>query len=173
VTFQVNMSVQVALGSFDPASSTVRSPGSSTVGVPLTSCSREASLIRTSGWHPHVDRRGRQHGQLLVVMNAGPGKETVGPGGAQNRALDPTAQRKACRSLLQQRDGRPGNHPHHLFRFNWGQIDQGNSIRLRARVRRGDLLNNWNTSASVAGRGAQRDLNLWTGTFEVNSSAGR
>ena len=174
VTFQVNMSVQVALGSFDPASSTVSVAGEFN-GWSASDFMLTQSLTDSNLWVGTRTLTGAADSTVSYkfVMNGGTWEGNVGPGGAQNRALTLTS---AAQSLpvvfFNNVTAVPGNIPI-TFQVNLGvQIAQGNFDPAAGTVSvAGDLLNNWNTSASVLTR-STTDLNLWTGTFEVNSSAG-
>lgn len=92
VTFQVDMSVQIALGGFDPAVSTVSVAGEfngwSASDLMLTQSVSDPDL-----WVGTRTLTGAANSTVLYkfVMNGGNWEGNVGPGGAQNRALTLTS----------------------------------------------------------------------------------
>ncbi|HAB19448.1 MAG TPA: hypothetical protein DCE44_23835, partial [Verrucomicrobiales bacterium] len=174
VTFQVDMSVQATLGNFDPESGTVSVAGEfnswNTSDFPLTRDGNSPNL-----WVGTRQLTGPNNGSVLYkfVMNGSSWEGNVGPNGTQNRSLtlQSTAQTLPV-VFFNNQAVVPANIPI-TFQLNLGvQIAQGNFDPDTGTVSvAGDPLNNWNTEASVLTRNTT-DPNLWTGTFEVNSSAG-
>lgn len=174
VTFQINMSVQVALGSFDPGSGTVSVAGEFN-GWSASDFALTQSVSDLDLWVGTRTLTGAADSTVSYkfVMNGGTWEGNVGPGGTQNRALTLTSSAQTLPVVFFNNvTAVPSNIPI-TFQVNLGvQIAQGNfDPDLGVVSVAGDLLNNWNTSASVLTR-STTDLNLWTGTFEVNSSAG-
>jgi hypothetical protein len=174
VTFQVNMAVQIALGSFDGSLGTVSVAGEfngwSTSEFVLTQSASDPDI-----WVGTRTLTGAADSSInyKFVMNGSTWEGNVGLNGAQNRALTLTSTAQVLPVVFFNNvTAVPSNIPI-TFQVNlavW--IAQGNFDPAMGTVSvAGDLLNNWNTSASVLTRSAT-DPNLWAGTFEVNSSAG-
>jgi hypothetical protein len=168
------MSVQVALGSFDPGSGTVSVAGEFN-GWSASDFALTQSVSESNRWVGTRTLTGAADSSVSYkfVMNGSTWEGNVGPGGAQNRALTLTSTTQIMPVVFFNNvTAVPSNIPL-TFQVNLGvQIARGSFDPAVGTVSvAGDLLNNWNTSASVLTRSAI-DLNLWTGTFEVSSSAG-
>lgn len=174
VTFQVNMSVQVEMGNFDPTSGTVSLTGEfngwSPSAFDLARSTSEPDL-----WMGTVRLTGAPDSSIgyKFVMNGGTWEGNVGPNGAQNRSL---TLGKSAQTLpvvyFNNVTSVPKNIPI-TFGVNLGvQIAQGNFDPDTGTVSvAGDLLNNWDPSASMLTRSVT-DPNLWIGTFEITSTTG-
>lgn len=174
VTFQVNMSVQIAAGNFDPEAGTVSVAGEfnawTASGFELT-----RSMEDTNIWVGTTNLSGALGSALLYkfVMNGGTWEGNVGSNGAQNRSLTLTSTNETLPVVYFNNLSGAATSIPITFQLDLGvQIARGNFDPANGTVSvAGDLLNNWNTSASPLAVSAT-DSNLWTGTFEITGTAG-
>lgn len=174
VTFQVNMSVQTELGVFDPEAGTVNVAGEfngwNTSDFLLTRSASDANL-----WVGTRQLTGAANSSVSYkfVMNGGTWEGNVGPNGAQNRSLTLTSAAQTLPAVFFNNVTAVPTDIPLTFQVNLSiPIAQGTFDPESGTVTvAGDLLNNWDTTASVLTRNAA-DPNLWTGTFEVSSTAG-
>lgn len=174
VTFQVDMSVQITLGNFDPDFGTVAVAGEfngwSTSASPL-----EPNAGTPGLWVGTLKLSGAADSSVSYkfVMNGATWEGNVGPNGAQNRALTLTSQAQTLPAVpFNNVTTVPVNVPI-TFQVNLGaRIAQGNFDPTTGTVAvAGDLLNNWDPAVSVLSPSAS-DPSVWTGTFEVTGSTG-
>lgn len=174
VTFQVNMSVQIALGAFDPGAGTVSVAGE------FNGWSASASELAPSASEPNVwvgtlPLTGARDSLVSYkfVMNGAGWEGNVGPNGTQNRGLTLTSGPQTLPVVFFNNVTEvPKNIPI-TFQVNLGVlVAQGGFDPDTGTVSvAGDPLNGWSATASTLTRSAS-DPNLWTGTFEVNSTIG-
>ncbi len=174
VTFQVNMSLQIALGNFDRDSGTVNLAGEFN-GWSASAFTLTNSVSNPDVWVGVVTLTGAADSTVSYkfVMNGGTWEGNVGPNGGQNRVL----------TLKKTNQVLPVVYFNNLavtptvipLTF---QMDMSVQIALGAFDPEagtvsvaGDALNNWNVTTSMLTRGTT-ETNLWTGTFDVTSVAG-
>ena len=174
VTFQVDMSVQISMGNFDPASGTVSVAGEfnswSTTAFELTKSTTEPNL-----WIGILSITGAANSSQMYkfVMNGSSWEGNVGENGAQNRSLTlKTATQTLPVSFFNNVAVAPKIIPL-TFQVNMaaqialGKFDPNADTLYVA----GDLINTWSANSSILTRDTMQ-TNLWTGTFEVTSSEG-
>jgi hypothetical protein len=174
VTFQVNMSVQIELGSFDADTGVVSVAGEfnawNTSDFGLTRSTSNPDL-----WVGTRTLTGAANSSVSYkfVMNGATWEGNVGPDGAQNRSLILTNKPLVLPAEFFNNQGVVPKIIPLTFQVNLAvPIAQGSFDPETGTVSvAGDLLNSWSASASVLTRSTV-DSNLWTGAFEVNSSAG-
>lgn len=174
VTFQLDLSVQVEAGNFDPSSGTVTVAGEfnnwSTTATPMTNNPAEPNL-----WKATVNLSGAENSTVnyKFVLNGGTWEGNVGPNGAQNRVLTLTAADQALPVAFFNNAGAAPAVIPLTFQVNMGvQIAQGKFDPASGSVSvAGDPLNGWSPTASALTRNATNAL-VWEGTFEVTASAG-
>lgn len=174
VTFQVDMSVQMTLGNFDPDTGTV-----SVAGEFNAWSTSEFELARSAS-HPSLwvgtrKLTGAANAPLLYkfVMNGGTWEGNVGTDGAQNRAL---LLIEGPRTLAAVFFNNVATVPVIIpvtFRVNLAtQIARGEFDPATGTVSvAGDLLNNWDPSVAALTR-ETADSSVWAGTFEVTTTSG-
>jgi hypothetical protein len=174
LTFQVNMSLQTALGNFDPASGTVSVAGDainnwSPTASPLTNSVTDTNLWL--GTFKITNAAGINVSYKYVLNNGGTWEGNVGTGGAQNRSLVLSNQVLPV-AYFNNLTNIPTSIPL-TFQVNLAaQIARGNFDPAAGSVSvAGDVLNTWSPTASVL-TNSVTDSNVWTGTFTVNSAAG-
>lgn len=174
ITFRVDMSVQEALGNFDPASGTVSVAGEfnswNATAFELSRSSTESGL-----WVGTLKVTGAAAStvQYKFVINGGTWEGNVGVGGSQNRALTLSAGAQTLPVVFFNNLLAAPTNISLTFQVNLAvAIAQGQFDPTTGTVSvAGDVLNNWNATASALTR-STTDPNLWTGTFDVTSSAG-
>ena len=173
VTFQVNMSVQIALGNFDPAAGTVYVAGEfngwNSTGFELARSGSNPNL-----WVGTLKLTGAANSSVdyKFVMNGSTWEGNVGLNGAQNRALTLKSTAQTLPVVFFNNVATlPSNIPI-TFQVNLGvQIAQGTFDPAGTVSVAGDVLNKWDPAASMLTQ-STKDPNLWTGTFDVSSSDG-
>ncbi|MBN9692359.1 MAG: hypothetical protein J0M24_19090 [Verrucomicrobia bacterium] len=174
VTFQVNMSVQTEMGNFNPESDTV------TVAGEFNGWNPTASPLSRSGSDPNLwvgtqTLSGAVNSGVAFkfVMNGSTWEGNVGANGAQNRQL----------TLVSGPQTLPPVYFNNLpvvpsivpltFQVDLSiPIAQGTfDPELGTASVAGDLLNNWNPTASILNR-SESNPNVWTGTFDLTTTAG-
>lgn len=174
VTFQVNMSVEISLGNFDPASGTVFVAGEfnawNASGFQLTQSTTDTNL-----WVGTLKLSGTANSLVSYkfVMNGATWEGNVGTNGSQNRTLTlkSTAQTLPV-AFFSNLAEVPSNVPI-TFQVNLGvQTILGNFNPDTDTVYvAGDLLNNWSASTSALTRSTTAS-NEWTGTFDIQGTTG-
>jgi hypothetical protein len=174
VTFQVNMSVQISLGNFDPGSGTVTVAGEFN-GWSATAFELTNSVSDSNLWVGTLKLTGAVDTVVSYkfVMNGSTWEGNVGPNGAQNRSLTlkSTAQTLPV-VFFNNLTALPTLIPV-TFQVDMAvQIAQGKFDPAAGTVSvAGDLLNNWNTSASMLTLSSTTPY-VWAGTFDISSSEG-
>lgn len=174
VTFQVNLSLQMAQGNFDPSSGTVSVAGEfnnwSASASPLM-----RSLTDSNVWTDTLTLTGAV-GTVVsykYVLNGSTWEGNVGTNGAQNRSLTlaRTAQTLPV-VFFNNQAAVPSSIPV-TFQVDLAvPLAQGNFDPTTGTVSvAGDVLNNWNTTASML-TPSTTESNLWTGTFTITGSPG-
>lgn len=174
LTFRVNMSVQIALGNFDPASGTVSVAGDAVNNWSPTASPLTNSVTDTNLWvgtFKITNAAGSTVSYKYVLNNGGTWEGNVGMGGAQNRSVVLSNQVLPVvyfNNLTNIPTSVPLN-----FQVNLAaQIARGNFDPAAGTVAfASDVLNMWSPTASVL-TNSVTDPNVWTGTFTVNTAAG-
>jgi hypothetical protein len=174
VTFQVDMSVQIALGSFNRDSDTVYLAGEFN-SWNATAFALTNSIPNPDVWVGVLPLTGALDSTMSYkfVINGSTWEGNVGPNGGQNRTvtLQKTAQVLPVvffNNLAAQPTVIPVT-----FQLDMStQIAKGNFDPAATTVAvAGDPLNSWSATASMLTQNAT-DTNLWTGTFDLTSTAG-
>jgi hypothetical protein len=181
VTFQVNMSVQMAQGHFDPATDSL------TVGAGFNSWSTSASQLTQSGTDPNLwtgtfdvsaDTPGSVEQYKFIMNTVSGGVQWEGHvgsyGGTGNRGFTvPTSDLTLPVVYFNNVTNNAVNVAAITFQVNMsvqmasGAFDPASGTVVVS----GDAINNWSTSASALTQ-SLADTNLWAGTFNVTNPVG-
>ena len=175
VTFQIDLSVQIQLGNFDPSSGSV-----SVAGDVINNWSTSASQLNQDPDSPNVwkgtfDIKGAPGSTVAYkyVLNGGTWEiNGLGPNGGANRTFSlapgntvlPVAYFNGLSSL-------PTDVPV-TFSVDLGvQMALGNFDGTGTVSVAGDLINNWSATASVLKRESGNST-VWSGTFDIQGLVG-
>ena len=174
VTFQVDMSIQIALGNFDRESGTVNLAGEfnawNASALALTN-----SLSNSNVWFGVVTLSGAADTTVSYkfVINGSSWEGNVGVGGSQNRMLTLKSTDQVLPVVyFNNLAVLPGVIPLSFEVDMSAQIALGTFDPEAGTMSvAGDTLNNWSATASALSRSAT-ETNVWTGTFDLTSAPG-